>query len=88
MLENNLPPEDIAKYCLIYVGMSILSMAEEAVKKYGKLPMIFAGGVMSNKLIKNIILSKYDAFFAEPEFSCDNAAGVSVIAYEKYRRHH
>ena len=61
-------------------------MAEEAVKKYGKLPMIFAGGVMSNKLIKNIILSKYDAFFAEPEFSCDNAAGVSVIAYEKYRR--
>lgn len=48
--------------------------------------MIFAGGVMSNKLIKNIILSKYDAFFAEPEFSCDNAAGVSVIAYEKYRR--
>ena len=86
MLENNLPPEDIAKYCLIYVGMSILSMAEEAVKKYGKLPMIFAGGVMSNKLIKNIILSKYDAFFAEPEFSCDNAAGVSVIAYEKYRR--
>lgn len=86
MLENNFQSEDIAKYCLTYIGEAILCMAEEAVRKYGNLPMIFAGGVMSNKHIKNMILSKYDAFFADPQFSCDNAAGVSIIAYEKYRR--
>lgn len=86
MFENNIQSEDIAKYCLTYIGKAILCMAEEAVRKYGNLPMIFAGGVMSNKLIKHMILSKFDAFFADPEFSCDNAAGVSIIAYEKYRR--
>ena len=32
-----------------------------------------------------MILKDYDAYFAQPEFSCDNAAGVSVIAFEKYK---
>ena len=60
-------------------------MAEKAQENFGNIPMIFAGGVMSNKYIKSMILKEREAYFAEPEFSCDNAAGVSVIAFEKYK---
>ena len=32
------------------------------------------------------IKEKYNAIFAKPEFSCDNAAGVAVIGYLKGKR--
>lgn len=86
MLDDGTPPEDIAKFCLTYIGETVRHMARAAQNELGRHPMIFAGGVMSNKYIKNMILREFDAFFAEPEFSCDNGAGVSIIAYEKYRK--
>ena len=85
MLDDGAPHEDIAKFCLTYIGETAKAMAEKAQENFGNIPMIFAGGVMSNKYIKSMILKEREAFFAEPEFSCDNAAGVSVIAFEKYK---
>lgn len=86
MLGENVPHEDIAKFCLAFIGETLKEMAAAAVNALGHIPMIFAGGVMSNKFIKSMILSEHEAYFAKPEFSCDNAAGVSLIAYEKYRK--
>lgn len=85
MLDDGVPHEDIAKYCLAYIGETVICMTNKVREELGDIPLVFAGGVMSNKFIKNMILSKHDAFFAQPEFSCDNAAGVAVIAYQKYR---
>lgn len=85
MLDENVPHEDIAKYCLTHIGETVVCMADKVKKNFGDIPLIFVGGVMSNKYIKNMILSKHESFFAEPEFSCDNAAGVAVIAFEKYK---
>jgi len=31
-------------------------------------------------MIRDAIIQKYDASFAEPSFSCDNAAGIAVLA--------
>jgi N6-L-threonylcarbamoyladenine synthase len=45
----------------------------------GKLPVVYAGGVMSNTIIREIIQSRFDSYFAEPEFSCDNAAGIAYL---------
>ena len=45
----------------------------------GDMPVIFAGGVMSDKLIKDMLVSVGDGYFAQPEFSCDNAAGVALF---------
>ena len=61
-------------------------MTDEAIKVLGNIPVIFAGGVMSDILIRDIIRKKYNAYFAEPEYSCDNAVGTALIASEKYRR--
>ena len=40
---------------------------------------------MSDKLIRERIISRYnDAAFAEPQYSCDNAAGTAIYAYLKW----
>jgi N6-L-threonylcarbamoyladenine synthase len=54
-------------------------MTDNALKKFGDLPVVYAGGVMSDKLIKNQILERFQAYFAEPDFSCDNAAGIAYL---------
>lgn len=77
-------PENIAKYCLDTVAETIVSMTEYAVSQHGNLPIVFAGGVMSDFIIRERILSEFPgAYFAQPQFSCDNAAGVAVYAYLK-----
>ncbi len=87
MLQKGESRENIAAYCLDYIGSAIISMTDFAVEKYGRMPMIFAGGVMSNKLIRGMIIEKYsDASFAEAEFSCDNAVGIAIYAYMKWER--
>ena len=79
MLENGETKEDTAKFLLCYIADTITAMTEFALGKYGDLPIVFAGGVMSDKIIKDIITSRFDASFAEPEFSCDNAAGIAFL---------
>lgn len=81
MLENGESNEDTARFLLTYIADAVTAMTLDAFEKFGKLPVIYAGGVMSDKIIKEIILSRYDAFFAEPEFSCDNAAGIAFLTY-------
>lgn len=79
MLEIGETKEDTAKFLLCYIADTITAMTGYALGKFGDLPIIFAGGVMSDKIIKDIIKSRFDASFAEPEFSCDNAAGIAFL---------
>lgn len=83
MLSEGEEHNDIAKFVVSYISSSIDKMTEEIIKKYGKLPLIYAGGVMSNSFVKKQITEKYGAYFAEPQYSCDNAAGIAIYAYLK-----
>ncbi len=74
---------DIAKYCLDFVGATIDKMCENAKEVFPSLPFVFAGGVMSNKKIKDNLTQKYNGYFAEPKYSSDNAAGIAILC--KYR---
>lgn len=69
-----------ARYAVEYVKAVVSEMTERVLEKYGPRPIIYAGGVMSNTIIKEYIENKYGGVFAEPRFSSDNAAGVSIIA--------
>ena len=51
---------------------------------YGDMPIIYAGGVMSNSIIKARLLSKYDAGFAAPQLSSDNAVGIATLAKHRF----
>lgn len=85
MYENGDSPEDISKFVLSFISSSIIEMTKRILNEYGSLPLVYAGGVMSNTLISNNIKSNFDANFAKPEFSCDNAAGIAIYAYLKDR---
>lgn len=84
MLEAGESKEDTARFLLCYIADTVSTMTEYALDKFGHLPVVFAGGVMSNKIIRNIITSRFDASFAEPEFSCDNAAGIAFLTSLKF----
>ena len=79
MLEHNKKPEDIAMFCLSYIYSAIDDTVSELLNKYGDLPVVFSGGVMSNNIIRNKLERKYHSLFAEPQFSSDNACGIAVL---------
>ena len=80
---ENTDANDIALYALKFVEKTLDKLTSNLRKEYD-LPIIFAGGVMSNNMIKKT-LSKYkDAYFAEREFSADNAAGIALLTREKF----
>ena len=82
MLENGAPKENVARYCLDFICKTLEKMTEYALEKHGDLPLVFAGGVMSNSIIRSKIQSRFGANFAYPEFSCDNAAGTAILTGE------
>lgn len=86
MLENGEKPEDTALFCLKSVEAALCGMTDAMLSEYCKLPLVYAGGVMSNCIIRNTIKNKYGGIFAKPEFSSDNAAGIAVLAAEAYKR--
>ena len=58
MLLEGESPQDIALFCLKYIEVSVLAMTEAARNKFGDIPVIYAGGVMSNSIIRSSILKK------------------------------
>lgn len=83
MLEAGEAKEDIARFCIEYISASLEKMTDILLEKYGNLPLLYAGGVMSNSFIREKFQNKYGALFATPEFSSDNAAGVAIMSYLK-----
>ena len=62
--------------------MCIRDRAREA---YGPLPVVYAGGVMCNSLLRAELQKKYGGcYFADPLFSADNAAGVALLGRDRH----
>lgn len=83
MLEKYESREDIAKFVLTAVSNTICEMLIRIVDKYGDLPILFSGGVSSNSILRESVNKQFNAYFASPEFSCDNAAGIAIYAFLK-----
>ena len=86
MLDEKYAYEDIAKFTISFINEIISKTTSELKNIYPNLPIIYAGGVMSNKFIKDNIQNKYGGFFAEPCFSSDNAAGIAVLCSNAYNK--
>ena len=54
-------------------------MCDALLKEQGSMPVLFAGGVMSDRLIRDSLSEKYEAYFAEPAYSADNASGTAYL---------
>ena len=72
-----------AAFVFDFICRTLIAMGEDAQTKVGKTPLLFAGGVMSNKLMRDRLSKSFEAYFSEPEFSADNAAGVALLCRAK-----
>ena len=80
-------PALVAAYTLTTIGKTLRKMTDQlqamrAEKGEKPLPVVYAGGVMSNKLIRPILTkgANWRTYFSEPAFSADNAAGTAILA--------
>ncbi len=75
-----------AAYCFDFVADTLCKLTENLRLRYPDIPIIYAGGVMSNKRIGAHLATFDNTYFSEPVFSSDNAAGVALLALRKTRR--
>ena len=59
MMTENYEKSDIALFCIDSVIAALDGMYKALMPKYGALPVVFSGGVTSNKRIKNYFHDKY-----------------------------
>ena len=71
---------EVAQFILEFIAKSLDALTRLAKEKYGEMPVLYAGGVMSNTYIKDYLAKRHDAAFAPPEYSGDNAAGIALLA--------
>ena len=87
MQKEGVPAEDIARFAIEFVGKTILEMSVAARERYPELPIIYAGGVMRNAIIKKMLAGKLpNVLFADTALSSDNAVGTAYLGLEKYLR--
>ncbi len=69
----------VAAFVLDFVGRALIELANRYTDVYGDTKFLFAGGVMSNSIIKNMIKERFNAYFASPDLSSDNAVGIAAL---------
>ena len=79
LLADGKEPAFVARYCLCAVYLAVKGLTEAALQQTGDLPVVYAGGVMSNSILKEKLQSEFGGIFAPPEYSSDNACGVAVL---------
>lgn len=78
----------VAAFVFDFIRKTLESMGAYGEEIYGKAPVLFAGGVMSNKLMREKLDKSFEAYYAEPQFSADNAAGIALLGVKKYNNKH
>lgn len=72
-------PNETAAYALRCVIEAVYRATTNALVKYPGLPVVFSGGVASNSMLRQR-MDSFNAIFAQPQYSTDNAMGVAVLA--------
>ena len=75
----------VSRFVLDYISAALIGMSEAYLCEFGSQPLLFAGGVMSNSIIKAELTERFDAYFATPSMSADNAVGIANLALRAYR---
>ncbi len=83
MLKDGAPKEEVALFCLKSIEAAVVAMTKALFEEYGELPLVYAGGVMSNSLLKQTLSAQFGGAFADPIYSADNAAGIAVLTAMK-----
>ncbi len=72
-------PADCAAFLFESISRALIKSTMALRETYGKLPVLFAGGVMSNSLIRARLENLENVYFASRELSSDNACGTALL---------
>ena len=79
-------PSLVSAYVMEFTAKTLERMTGGVDARFPQIPIVYAGGVMSNRAIQSRLAARPNTYFAEPAFSADNAAGIALLcrrAYEK-----
>lgn len=84
LYDKNADIAETSAFTLDFIAKTLEKITINAKETVGDVPVIYAGGVMSSVYIRKT-LSKY-GYFADAQYSADNAAGVALLTAELHRR--
>lgn len=76
----------VSRFVFDYIGRALVSLSKSYEEKHGKSLFVYAGGVMSNSIIKNMLSECFSSSFAEPMLSSDNAVGIAELTRRAYKK--
>ncbi|MBR3994389.1 MAG: peptidase M22 [Clostridia bacterium] len=79
MISDGKNISDICKFTFSYIAKTLYKLSENIRLEYPSLPILYAGGVMSNSYIRDELSKIGNVHFALPKYSCDNALGISAL---------
>ncbi len=74
----------VAAFTLQFIGDTLIAMTNELDARIPSLPIVYAGGVMSNRYLQSRLGERENTYFAEPQFSADNAAGIALLCRKQF----
>ncbi len=74
----------VSAYVFDFIGRTLVALTEDLDRMHPNLPVVYAGGVMSNRILQGMLSKRPDTHFSEPVFSADNAAGTALLARRQF----
>ena len=71
---------ETAAYVLRCIIQTIITVSQNALKRFPELPLVLSGGVASNSMLRTMLMP-LNPIFAQPEYATDNAMGIAVLAH-------
>ncbi len=77
---------EIAAYVLETIADVIYRTTISALQQYGDIPIVFTGGVSSNRCLRRT-MAQVNSVFGTPACSTDNAMGIAVLTWIMEKHH-
>ena len=83
-IQQGIDAQVVAKSVLIAISDSLARTFHAAFKRYGEKPLLLAGGVASNTLIRERLCAEFgdSVVFSKAQYATDNAVGIAYLAKE------
>ncbi|MBE6634375.1 MAG: peptidase M22 [Ruminococcaceae bacterium] len=69
----------VSAFSLEFCARTLQKLTEHIDSVAAGIPVVYAGGVMSNRYLQSVLSKRPNTYFAEPSFSADNAAGIALL---------
>lgn len=72
-------PALVSAYVMEFTAKTLERVTAGVDGKYPNAPVVYAGGVMSNRMLRERLSARHGTYFAEPDLSADNAVGIALL---------